>query len=119
LWGNNRGCHGVFWKGQRQLCQSRAETRPRATAIGATWGGIRAGFRTRSTKVSRDIGAIRGGIRAIIAIFGHQAGTSPRATALGAHWGDTRARCSRASRDRCFRKGIHIWGNNRGCHRAF
>jgi len=53
LWGNNRGCHGVFWKGQRHLCQSRAETRPWATTVGATRGGIRARFRTRSTKASR------------------------------------------------------------------
>jgi len=52
-------------------------------------------------------------------------GARPRATAIGARatangalWGD-RARCTRASRDRCSRKGIHIGGNNRGCHRAF
>jgi len=79
------------------LSQARIGARPRATAIGATWEGNRARF----------------------AIHGYHTETTPRATAIGAHWGDTRARCSRANRDRCVRKGIHIWGNNRGCHRAF
>ena len=75
----------------------RAGTRPRATAIGATWGGIRARF----------------------AIFGYQTGTSPRATAIGAYKGDIRARCSKASRDRCSKRGVHTWGNNSGFHRVF
>jgi len=106
------------------------KSRPRAAAIGANWGGIRArvaslgyltGTGSRATATgaywgqlrhsraetrprATAIGATWGGIRARI---GYQTGTSLRATAIGGNWGNFRARPPKTSRDRWSQRGVH------------
>jgi len=80
-------------------------TSSRATANGATWGGYRASFaffgrRPGTSTRATAIGTLWGDIRA---------GTRPRATAIGATWGGIG----------CPQRGVHLWGNNRGCHGVF